>query len=210
MGAFASALLGLLPYAISPAHAQSEIHLNSSNIQVVHNIVLTFADTLNMSLNVENDGDGGLDPCDVGGDDLLETGVHISVSRFSCALISALCPGLLCPAPDFDAQINYVEHDIGSASYGTSFGDNANGALASKIVALATPPGTCGTWTMNLQASGQNLAGITNPAVSLSLNDFDNDGAGGIATGPRCFDVTANIGTFIQKPHHGVRATRRR
>src|ERR1700674_3226492 len=77
-GASVWALMALLPYAISPAHAQNEIHLNSSNVQVVKNPI-PFTDVLNMSLNVTDDGDGDpFDPCDVEKDDLLETGVHIS------------------------------------------------------------------------------------------------------------------------------------
>src|SRR4029077_5680994 len=78
MGAFASALLGFLPCLTSPALAQNEINLNSSNVQVVHNAAAN-SDVLNMSLNVESDGDGGLDPCESQADDLLETGVHVSV-----------------------------------------------------------------------------------------------------------------------------------
>jgi hypothetical protein len=210
MGAFASALLGLLPYAISPAHA-SEINVNSSNVQVVHNNIFN-TDTLNMSLNLENDGDGGLDPCDSEKDDLLETGVHISVSRYSCEAYALACAlGLgVCPAFDFDAQINYVEHDIGSASYGTFFAPKSLGFLSSKIVALATPANTCGTWTINLQATGQDLSLITNPQISIWLNDSDNDGNDVILGGPQCFDVNAQIGTGIVKPHHGVHSVRHR
>jgi hypothetical protein len=194
MGAFASALLGFLPYLTSAAHAQVEIHKNSSNVQVVHNTPAN-TDVLNLSLNVEDDGDGGLDPCDSEKDDLLETGVHISVSRDTCATLS--------PTIDFDAQVDYVEHDIGSFSYGTSFGANAGGSVTSKIVALSTPPGTCGTWSINLQATGQNLSGITGNSVSLRINDSDGDGDG--ISLPECFDVNANVGNGITKPHHGVR-----
>ena len=206
MGAFASALVGLLPYAISPANAQ-EIHLNSSNIQVVHNAAPN-SDVLNMSLNVEDDGDGGLDPCDGEADDLLETGVHISVSRFSCAAFSLICGIIGCPIFDFDAQVNYVEHQIGNASYGTSFAANKAGNVSSKIVALATPALTCGTWSINLQATGQDLSGINGAPVSIWLNDSDNDGAGGIDTGPQCFTVDAHVGSGITKPAHGVRRVR--
>jgi hypothetical protein len=190
----------------SPAHAQSEIHFNSSTVQVVHNGANT--DVLNMSLNVESDGDGGLDPCASEADDLLETGVHVSVSRFSCGDFDDLCIILGCPGFDFNAQVNYTEHHIGSESYGTSFGPNAGGFVSSKIVALATPPGTCGTWSISLQATGQILAGITGPPVSLWLNDSNNDGNG--SGGAECFTVNANVGDGIVKPHHGVRKTRHR
>lgn len=203
MGAFASALLGLLPYAIAPANAQNEINLNSSTVQVVHNVAAN-TDVLNMSLNVTSDGDFG--DCEGGADDLLETGVHVSVSSFSCAFRAAFCPSIICPAFDFDAQVDYVEHDIGSASYGTSFGPNKAGSVSSKIVALATPFLTCGTWSINLQGTGQDLSGITGTPVSLYLNDFDSDGDNDVS--PACFDVTAIVGNGIVKPHHGVRKTR--
>jgi hypothetical protein len=202
-GAFASALLGFLPYLTSPAHAQNEIVLNSSTVQVVHNTPSN-TDVLNLSLNVTSDGDSG--DCDAEADDLLETGVHISVSQQSCLFRAINCPGIFCAPLSFDAQVNYVEHQIGSASYGTSFGPNAGGNVSSKIVAQTTPPITCGTWTINLQATGQNLSGITGPPVSIVINESDVivDGAN------NCFDVNANVGNGITKPHHGVHATRHR
>ena len=208
VGAFASALFGLLPNLISPAHAQNEVVLNSSTVQVVHNTPAN-TDVLNMSLNVTDDGDFGGD-CEGGRDDLLETGLHnISVSFQSCAFRAKNCPGILCAPLDFDAQVDYVEHDIGSASYGTSFAPNGpgSGSVSSKIVALATPANTCGTWSINLQGTGQNLSGITSAPVALFLNDSDNDG-NSASGGPACFDVNASVGNGITKPHHGVHRAR--
>ena len=205
MGVSASALLGLLPNLISPARAQNEINLNSSNVQIVH--VGLNNDVINMSLNVTSAGDSG--DCEGGDDDLLETGVHVSVSVFACPQYAFLCGTIGCPTFDFDAQVNYVEHDIGSSSYGTSFGPNKAGSVSSKIVAAATTPiNTCGTWTINLQGTGQDFSEITGPPVSLWLNDSDNDGAGGIETGPQCFTVNANVGNGITKPHRGVHRAR--
>jgi hypothetical protein len=202
MGAFASALVGFLPYLTSPAHAQAENVLNSSTVQVVHNTPGN-TDVLNLSLNVTNIGDSG--DCEAGADDLLETGVHISVSKFTCATYFTICGILTCPTFDFDAQVNYVEHDIGSASYGTSFGPNASGNVSSKIVAVTTPPGTCGTWTINLQATGQNLSAITGPPVSLFVDESD----AGIADGTtNCFTVNAQVGAGITKPHKGAHRAR--
>jgi len=206
MGAFASALLGLLPYAISPANAQTEIHLNSSNVQVVHNTPAN-TDVLNMSLNVESDGDSG--DCEGGADDLLETGVHIGVSPGTCLGFFISCIPFGCPTIPFDYGVApYVEHDIGSTSYGTFFGLNGSGTVASKIVALATPLFTCGTWSINLQATGLDLSSITDPHVALFINDSDGDGDN--VSAAACFDVTANIGNGIVKPHHGVHKTRHR
>ena len=206
VGAFAMALLVLSPYSISPAHAGpavSEIVVNSSNVQVVHNPSPN-TDVLNMSLNVTSKGDiAGSCDGDGASDDFLESGFFVAVSRFSCAtFFSCVTP----PCPDFEAEVDYFEHDIGSSSYGTSFEPNAGGNVSSKIVALATPPGTCGRWSINLQATGQNLALITSPPVALFLADEDQDA--GPFFGEVCLDVNANIGNGITKPHHGVHHAR--
>lgn len=207
-GAFALMLLSLLPRAVSPAHAFlfSEITLNSSTVQVVHNAPSN-TDVLNLSLNVTNKGDSGTGDCNGELNDLLETGVHVSVSKFTCTTYGIICLAIGCPAFDFDAQVNYVEHEIGfTASYGTSFGPNAFGNVSSKIVPITTAANTCGTWTINLQATGQNLSGITGAPVSLFLNDADNDGNG--FSSSACFTVNANVGNGITKPHHGVHSVR--
>jgi hypothetical protein len=62
----------------------------------------------------------------------------------------------VCPTLPFDFVVSpYVEHDIGNTSNGTFFGVNGPGSVSSKIVALATPNGTCGTWSINLQGQHQ-------------------------------------------------------
>src|ERR1700719_1644327 len=170
LGAFAGALLILSPYSTLPADAgpiAAEINLNSSTVQVVHNTPAN-TDVLNLSLNVTNIGDSGTGDCNSGANDLLETGVFVAVSRFSCATFFSC---VITPCPDFQADVTYVEHEIGSASYGTSFAPNADGFVSSRIVALTTPPNTCGTWSINLQATGQNLSLINGPKVALFLRD---------------------------------------
>ncbi len=205
LGVFAAALMVLSPCSTPSAHAgpvAAEMNLNSSTVQVVHNTPAN-TDVLNLNLNVESSGDTGT--C---GDanDLLETGVHVAVSRFSCFGYFIACIGLTgCPVLDFDAEVDYVEHDIGSTSYGTSFAPNAAGFVASKIVALTTPPLTCGTWSINLQGTGQNLSLITGPKVALILADEDDEGPLGSA----CFDVNVNVGNGIVKLHQGVHRARR-
>jgi len=197
----------LSPCSTPAAHAgpvAAEINLNSSNVQVVHNTPAN-TDVLNMSLNVENSGDSG--SCDGGDDDLLKTGYFVEVSKFSCLGFFLTCIGITgCPTPDFSAEVNYVEHDIGSLRYGTSFASNASGFVSSKIVALATPANTCGTWSINLQATGQNLSGIIGPKVALLLADEDEDA--GPLFGSACFDVNVNVGNGIVKPHNGFHRAR--
>jgi hypothetical protein len=208
LGALAGALLILSPYSTLPADAgpiAAEINLNSSTLQVVHNTPAN-TDVLNMSLNVTNIGDSGTGDCNSEGNDLLETGVGVKVSSSNCGTIIANCPGINCPVPDFSANVTYVEHDIGSFSYGTSFGPNAAGFVSSKIVALATPPNTCGTWSINLQATGQNLSGVTGTKVALILQDADADG--GPTPLGACFDVNVSVGAGITKPHRGVHHAR--
>src|SRR6266404_4825777 len=97
LGVFAAALMVLSPCSTPSAHAgpvAAEMNLNSSTVQVVHNTPAN-TDVLNLNLNVESSGDTGT--C---GDanDLLETGVHVAVSRFSCFGYFIACIGLTgCP-----------------------------------------------------------------------------------------------------------------
>ena len=204
LGAFASALLVMSPYSTSPAHAllAEELTLNSSNVQVVQNPGQT--DVLNMALVVTSHGDEfaiGL-LCDGEDDDLLESGVHVGVYAGTCSNYFNLCFTVGCPTLSFSYFLNpYVEHEIGSSSYGTFFALNGPGTVASKIVALTTPEYTCGSWSINLQATGLDLSSITSSPVALLLNDSDN-------LFPLCADVNVNIGTGIVKPHHGVHSVR--
>jgi len=198
--AAALTLLSLSALAVSPVHAfVQEIHLNSSNVQVVHNTAAS-ADVLNMSLNVTSDGELG--GCEGEDDDLLESGVTVGVYGGSCLQFFFTCISVGCPTLPFDFTVNpYVEHEIGSSSYGTFFGLNGSGTVSSKIVSLATPPNTCGTWSINLQATKLDLSSITSPGVVLFLNDSDD-------SGPFCYDVNAQIGNGITKQHFGVHRAR--
>ena len=80
-GAFTWALLILSPYSTPPAQALitvTEIILNSSTVQVVHNPAPN-TDVLNMSLNVTDVGEGG--GCEGGADDFIATGFSVLVLR---------------------------------------------------------------------------------------------------------------------------------
>jgi hypothetical protein len=194
--AVALTLLSWLPRAVLPAYATvQEIILNSSTVQIVHNPSPN-TDVVNISLDVTNDGDAG--SCDGGSDDLLEGGVAIGVGEPSCASQSAT----------FLAFFPYDEHDIGSISYGTFFVQAGQISVASKIVPLATPPGTCGRWKINFQAAGLDLSAFTSAPIALLVGDGEDD-AGSNFLNTACFDVNANIGNGITKPHHGVHRARR-
>ena len=190
-GAFALFLLVLSPYATAPAHANppTEIVLHSATVQVVHNTTPN-TDVLNMSLNVTSAGEGG---CDGGDDDFIATGFSIVVLKGTC--LSQIGEAFSYTIP------GYVVHHIGSATYGTYFALKPPGTVSSKIVALTTPPNTCGTWQINFQATGQDLEYLNINQVALLLNDSDD-------SGPFCFDVNAQIGNGIAKPQHGVHRAR--
>jgi len=193
LGGLASALLGLSPFAAFPAHALipfSEIILNSSTVQVVHNAIPS-TDVLNMSLDVTNFGDAG--SCGGGDDDFLTSGFQFEVS-------SGLCSS---SGSTIFRSVVYVVHSIGGVpTYGTVFQAAGPATLASKIVALATPIGACGRWLINMQIAGVDLSAFTSTPIGLFLNDADVDA--GV-----CSNVPVNIGNGIVKPHHGVRRARR-
>ena len=192
-GAFTWAFLIWSPYSTPPAQALTpvtEIHLNSSTVQVVHNPTPN-TDVLNMSLNVTDDGEGG--GCEGGADDFIATGFSVLVLKGTCESMIGLAFSYTIPG--------YVTHHIGSATYGTYFALKPPGTVSSKIVALATPPNTCGTWQINFQATGQDLEYLNTNQVALFLNDHDD-------SGPFCFDVNAQIGNGITKPSRGAHNVR--
>ena len=190
LAAFASAMLGLSPFAVSHADGViNEIILNSSTIQVVHNPTPN-TDVLNMSLNVSDQGESG---CEGGADDFIATGFDVTLFKGSCGFITGFVFSYTIPG--------YVVHHIGSATYGTYFALKPPGTVASKIVAVATPANTCGTWNINFQATGQDLEYLNTNQVALLLDDSDD-------SGPFCFDVSAQIGNGIVKPSRGVHRVR--
>jgi hypothetical protein len=194
LGIFASAVLVTSPYSTPTAHAgpiAPEIELNSATVQVVHNPTPN-TDVLNMSLNVTDQGELG--GCEGGDDDFIASGFSVTIFKGSCGTQVGLAFSYTIPG--------YVAHHIGSATYGTYFALKPPGTVASKIVALATPANTCGTWNINFQSTGQDLEYLDTNQISLVLNDSDD-------SGPFCFDVNAIIGNGIVKPHHGVHRARR-
>jgi hypothetical protein len=187
LGVFAWALLAISPVAVSHADGvANEIILNSSTVQVVHNPTPN-TDVLNMSLNVTDQGELG--GCEGGADDFIATGFTVTLFKGSCGLITGFVFSYTIPG--------YVAHHIGSSTYGTYFALKPPGTVSSKIVALATPPNTCGTWQVNFQATGQDLEYLNTNQVALLLNDHDD-------SGPFCFNVNAQIGSGITKPNRGV------
>jgi hypothetical protein len=93
---------------------------------------------------------------------------------------------------------------VNHQTYGTFSGLNpvgvGPGTVSARIVLLSTPPNGCGTWNLNVEATGLDLSSITSNPMSIWLNDEDD-------SGPFCFDINdAIIGSAIpKKPVAGVR-----
>jgi hypothetical protein len=116
-------------------------------------------------------------------------------------------------------------HTVNHQQYGTlvqSFGPET---VSARMVALPTPAGACGAWTLNLEVAGLNTPAMglggngpfalvvtdlhgdeeeVGTELALTLADIYGDAAG-------CFDITnAVVGSQIPTPGHSVRRGVRR
>jgi hypothetical protein len=202
--ALGAAVLSLAPLAVSPAQAQirlQEIVLNADRVQIVHSSVSN-SDFTNFNITFTSFGEGD---CDGGDDDAIATGVEVAFSPFSCPSICAVgtscIGGSVAPLISlfaFDYVIDpFVPHTVNHQTYGTFFGLNpvgvGPGTVSARIAKLSTPVGGCGTWNLNVEATGLDLSSITKNPKSIWLNDSDD-------SGPFCFDINnAIIGNPIPK-----------
>jgi hypothetical protein len=212
MGALGAAALGLSPLAASPARAieSGEITLGQERVQVVHSG--DDSDTANLNFSFTNYGNG-YGGCDYGGYDAIASGVEVSLLGKSCGDYFYECYYYdYCPPTSsfpFDYIIYpFVAHTINTQSYGTFFGqypvDDGPGTVSARIVSTPKPSDACGTWTLNLEATGLDLYKIQSNPISLWLNDAAD-------SGPFCFDIyNAVIGNPIAPPTPVVRKGVRR
>jgi hypothetical protein len=148
------------------------------------------------------------DPTCPGGDENALNGFDVSVFESTCAALPL--NGLMLDLMPF------VVHTVNHQSYGTLYQDSTNATLqqpnekvSARLVALHTPPGACGEWTLNLEVSGLNTSDTStvnlaggNP-FALVVTDFAGDSS-------VCFDVTnAIVGNQLPSPPHGTRKIRR-
>ncbi|MGC1190916.1 MAG: hypothetical protein WA861_10025 [Candidatus Binatus sp.] len=205
--------LSLSPLASSVVHAQDsqEIDLNSDRVQIVHSGGYD-TDYTNFNITFTNYGEGD---CDGGADDAIASGIEVALAPGAC--YEVCYPGTPCVVEDdapvvpfpFDYYIApFVAHTVNHETYGTFFGlnpvDVGPGTVSARIVLLSKPPYGCGTWNLNVEATGLNLSSITSNPMSLWLNDSDG-------SGPFCFDIdNAIIGNQIPTPAHMVRRGVRR
>lgn len=202
IGSLGAVALSLAPHAVSAQVDLGEIVLDAHRIQIVHGT--PNGDATNFNITFTNNVEG----CDDGDDDAIVSGIEVAFSPLSCPSfceIGAACVGapitLLFP---FDYVIDpFVPHTVGGQTYGTFFGLNpvgvGPGTVSARIGLLSRAPDTCGSWNLNVEATGLDLSSITKNPMSIWLNDEDD-------SGPFCFDINdAIIGNPIPKTGPKVR-----
>jgi hypothetical protein len=186
------------------AGALSPYVLNNERVQVARSSTAN-TDKVNIGLTFTSNGDGSCDTGFEGDEDALNNG-------FGLALLEGTCANL----PFNGLFLNlfpFVVHTVNHQQYGTLFQTSMTTMLqqpteqvSARLVALPTPTGACGKWTLNLEVSGLNTPAVGlgggNP-FALLITDFVDATA--------CFDVTnAIVGTQTPPPPHGVRRRVRR
>jgi hypothetical protein len=206
IGSVGAAALVLSPLAISAHAFEQAIELNSDKVQIVHTDGDN-TDLANFNITFTNFGDGDCDS----GNDAIATGIDVALSPISCEEIcddqADYTAGLIDIFP-FEYFITpFVAHTVRHESYGTFFGLNpaeeGPGTIRARIVALPTPAGACGSWNLNVEASGLDLSSFTANPMSLWLNDADD-------SGPYCFDINNAIIGSLPNPVPPKTALRRR
>jgi predicted outer membrane repeat protein len=168
--------------------------LKSERIQIARSSGMN-ADEVNMALTfitVPNP------TCD-SADDVLDNGLTVELFAGTCGATTG--SGL---TTDLDP---FVVHTINTQKYGTFFGSTAPETISARMVAMPTPAGACGEWTLNLEVAGLDTPALglggSNP-FALELMDSDMHSFG-------CFDITnAIVGTQIDPPTKTVRREVRR
>jgi hypothetical protein len=214
IGGFGAAALFLSPLAVSPTGAipAEGIALNADRVQIIHNGGYN-EDSTNFNITFTNYGEAGCDE----GNDAIASGIDVALSQERCpykicladsAPDSPACTDTIIDYP-FDYFIApFVDHVVNHESYGTFYGLNPTnvgpGTVSARIVLLSTPPDGCGTWELNVEATGLDLYSIRYNPMSIWLNDADD-------SGPFCFNIdNAIIGGPISSPAPVVRRGVRR
>jgi len=170
----------------------------TEKVQIARNPSAPNTDKVNIGLTFiyKGDPDCGLGPD--GDEDALNRGFGIALVEGTCA---SLPPGGLSVLLE-----PWVVHTVNHESYGTLFQVNGPEQVNARLLALPTPLGACGEWTLNLEVSGLNTPALGlgggNPFAIL-ISDLDD--------AIECFDVTnAIVGQQIPTPPHGARRRIRR
>ena len=176
------------------------------------------SDKVNMGFTFLYNGDPDCDISTGGDEDALNSGVGVALFEGTCASLPA--SGLVLYLDPF--QVHTVNHQ----QYGTLFQSFGPETVSARMVALPTPAGACGAWTLNLEVAGLDTPALGlggNGPFALVITDLDGDVVRvGVAAqaltladilgdAAGCFDITnAIVGNQIPTPGHGVRRGVRR
>ena len=190
--------------------AQPNYTLDNERVQVARGSSSN-TDKVNIGMTFTSNGDDSCDLGPFGDEDALNFGFSLSLFEGTCANLPA--NGLMLSLAPF------VVHTVNRQQYGTLFQSSFTNELqqtsetvSARLIALPTPQGACGEWTLNLEVAGLNTAALGlaggNPfAIVVTDDPFEAS----MADGSACFDVTnAIVGTQTPPPPHGVHRRVRR
>jgi hypothetical protein len=170
----------------------------TERVQIARNPGTPNTDKVNIGLTFIYNGDPDCDLGPMGDEDALNFG-------FGIALVEGTCASL--PSSGLFVLLDpFVVHTVNHQSYGTFSEVNGPETVSARLVALATPVGACGAWTLNLE-----VAGLNTPALGLGGGNPFAILISDLEDAEQCFDVTnAIVGTQIPTPSHSVRRGVRR
>ena len=183
--------------------SQPNYSLGNERVQVARGSAAN-TDKVNIGMTFTSNGDDSCDLGKFGDEDALNFGFSLSLFEGTCASLPA--NGLMLSLAPF------VVHTVNHQSYGTLFQSNPTDTLqqpsetvSARLVALPTPNGACGAWTLNLEVAGLNTAALGlgggNP---FAIVVTDDPMAPFLADGSACFDVTnAIVGSQPPPPPPG-------
>ncbi|MGB0061624.1 MAG: choice-of-anchor Q domain-containing protein, partial [Candidatus Binatus sp.] len=129
---------------------------NSERLQIARSGAAN-SDNVNTAFTFIYNGDPDCDISTGGDEDALNSGVGVALFEGSCANLPP--SGLVLYLDPF--QVHTVNHE----QYGTLFQSFGPETVSARMVALPTPAGACGAWTLNLE-----VAGLDTPALGLGGN----------------------------------------
>jgi hypothetical protein len=173
---------------------------NSERLQLVHS-GSPMSDQLNTAFTFIDNGPGEFPSttCDAGNN---------ALNYLDVGIVEGVCNEL--PDSGLFASMAFVQHTVNHQSYGTDYYTLAGPfgwKLSARIVALPTPAGACGEWTLNLELSALDLANLGlaggNPFALIIEDDDDN---------AVCFNITNAVvgGQIVPPPTRTVRRGVRR
>ena len=187
--------------------SQPNYTLGNERVQVARSTTPN-KDQVNIGITFTSNGDDSCDLGPFGDEDALLSGFSLSLFEGTCAAL---------PANGLMLSLNpFVVHTVNHQSYGTLFQSSglqqSGETVSARLLALPTPNGACGEWTLNLEVAGLNTAALGlgggNP-FALVLTDSPFGPV--FADGSACFDITnAIVGNQTPPPPHVVHRRVRR